>query len=228
MERRFRLPILTLSALLILALLQIDAQASVIPVGIAAFPAGPPAVDFSNLADGTEVNGLTVNGFMFSYVVGGSPLNGSVIIDGGPGTTNNIMPPNIVSTPTGNITGTLFVSLPGFVDTFGYGYAILTTQTVANATTISVFNDAVNLGTLSYVGTPDPVFAGGFAGIQSTVFFNRVGISFNSAAASAFALDNIRVATVIPEPSGIVLVASGLAALSILRRIKAKAGSVCA
>src|SRR5258707_327212 len=74
-----------------------NASASVVAVGLGAFGAATTLIDFTGLADGTEVNGLTVNGVLFSYVVGGSPLNGSVVIDGGPGTTNNITPPNIVS-----------------------------------------------------------------------------------------------------------------------------------
>ena len=66
-------------------------------VGPAAFTSGAALLDFSSLATGTEVNGLLVNGVQFSYTVGGSPLNGGVEIDGGPGATNNISPQNIVS-----------------------------------------------------------------------------------------------------------------------------------
>jgi hypothetical protein len=52
---------------------------------------------------------------------------------------------------------------------------------------------------------PDPIFTGGFAGIQSTVAFDRVAVTFNSAATSVFALDNILIASV-PEPSTLSLV----------------------
>jgi hypothetical protein len=55
---------------------------------------------------------------------------------------------------------------------------------------------------------PDPSFTGGFAGIQSTLAFDRVAVTFNSVAAPAFALDNIRIAS-IPEPATIMLVLSG-------------------
>lgn len=193
--------------LLLIALSAITADASVISVGPGAFPATSTLIPFTGLSDGTEVNGLFVGGLLFSYSLG----NGHVIIDGGPGVTNNIDPPNVVS--IGNPSGVLQLSLPGFFDTFGYGYAILNTSTVSNATTITVFSGATNVGSLSFNGVPDPSFTGGFAGLQSTVAFNRVDITFNSTAAPAFALDNIRVASAIPEPSTMLLVLSGAAGL---------------
>jgi hypothetical protein len=190
------------------------AYSSVIAVGPAAFPAGAALLDFATLSTGTEVNGLTVNGVQFSYTVGGSPLNGAVQIDGGPGTTNNITPPNIVS--VGDDTGILGLLLPAPVTLFGYGYAILNVTTIANAATINIFMGTSNLGTLSYTGVPDPTFTGGFAGIQSTIPFNRVELTFNSTAAPAFAVDNVRFA-IIPEPSTILLTVVALA-LGIRRR----------
>lgn len=178
--------------------------AQVIPVGPGAFPAGSTLLTFDGLATGTEVNGLTVGGVTFAYSLG----NGQVIIDGGPGTTNNVAPQNVVS--TGNNAGTLTLTLPGFYDTFGYGYAVLSTVPLANATTVTLFSGVTNVGSLSYAGAPDPSFTGGFAGIRSGVAFNRVAITFNSTAASAFALDNVRFAAVVPEPATLGLLASGL------------------
>jgi hypothetical protein len=57
---------------------------------------------------------------------------------------------------------------------------------------ISLFNRATPVGSLSYAATPDPSLPGGFAGIQSTLTFNRVEVTFNSVSATAFALDNVR------------------------------------
>lgn len=114
----------------------------------------------------------------------------------------------------GDNTGVLTLLLPSFIDTFGYGYAILSTVAVANATTVSVFDGATLLGSQSFNGFPDPAFAGGFAGIQSTDLFNRVEITFNSAAAPAFALDEIRMlstdAADVPEPATLVLLGTGV------------------
>ena len=184
------------------------ARADVVAIGQGAFPGGSTLITFTGLADGTEVNGLTVSGVSFTYSLG----NGNLIIDGGPGPTNNIAPPNIVS--VGNNTGILTVHLGGLANQFGYGYAILSTINVANATTITLFNGATNVGSLSYNGIPDPAFAGGFAGIQSTLLFDTVQLTFNSVAAPAFAIDNIRIATAVPEPTSMVLFGSALAFLA--------------
>ncbi len=181
-----------------------SALATVIPIGPGAFPGGSTLLTFAGILDGTEVNGLTVGGLLFNYSLG----NGSVVIDGGPGVTNNITPPNVVS--MGNNNGILTVSLPAVANLFGYGYAILTMINVTNATTITLFSGAANVGSLAYNGVPDPSFTGGFAGIQSTIPFDRVQITFNSAAAPFFALDNVRVAAAtIPEPSSMLLVLGG-------------------
>ena len=165
-----------------------SASAAVIPVTTAAFGPGSTLTTFAGLANGTEVNGLVVNGLTFQYSLG----NVAVIIDGGPGTTGNVAPPNIVS--VGNPSGILTILLPSLADTFGYGFALLTSAPVASATTISLFNGATPVGSLSFPSAIDPVFSGGFAGIQSTLPFNRVQATFNAAAAPAFALDNIRTA----------------------------------
>jgi len=143
---------------------------------------------------------------------------GAVIIDGGPGTTNNIAPPNIVS--VGNNTGVLGVMLPTTATLFGYGFAILDIGTVANATTISLFMGSTPVGSLSYPGASDPLFTGGFAGIESTISFNRAELTFNSVVAPAFAVDNVRYSGVVPEPATapVVLAALALACASWRRR----------
>jgi len=188
--------------------------ASTIAINPADFGVGSTLTTFAGLASGTEVNGLTVDGISFAYSLG----NGAVVIDGGPGVTINITPPNVVS--VGNDTGILTLTFPSLIDAFGYGYAILSTSPVATATTISLFNGAASVGSLSYSGTPDPVFAGGFAGIQSTLLFNRAELRFNSTVAPAFALDNVRTAATlqpVPEPTSVLLVGAGLGAMARLR-----------
>lgn len=193
-------------------------SASVIPIGAGAFGPGSTLTTFAGLSGGTEVNNLIVNGILFQYSLG----NGIVIIDtgGGPGTTNNIDPPNILS--VGNPTGILTLVLPSLVDSFGYGFAVaIPNSVVPSATTISLFNDVTPVGTLSYAGAPDPFFAGGFAGISSTDPFNRVQLTFNAAVVPAWAIDNIRTQSqtpVIPEPTTMLLFGSGLAALARVRR----------
>jgi hypothetical protein len=161
----------------------INAQADVIAVGINTFTSSATVLSFNDLPTGLEVNGLANSGVRFDYTVGGTPLNGAVIIDGGPGVSNNISPPNIVS--VGNDAGTLALTLPSSVNVFGYGFAILNGGVVANATAVSAFNGITLLGSVSFPGRPDPSFTGGFAGILSTTPFNRVALTFNSSAAPA-------------------------------------------
>jgi hypothetical protein len=105
------------------------------------------------------------------------------------------------------------LALPATESIFGYGYAILASSaTVANATTISLFSGTTPVGTLPYTAVPDPLFPGGFAGIESTIPFDRVALTFNSTQALAFAVDNITFATApsVPEPSTILLAVAGL------------------
>ena len=207
----------SIAALIVLVAGVTNASATTISIGTGAFGAGSTLTTFTGLADGTEVNGLTVNGILFSYSLG----NGQVVIDGGPGTTNDIAPPNVVS--VGNNTGVLSLAFPTVIDRFGYGFAILATASIPNATTISLFDGAAPVGSLTFAGVPDPVFTGGFAGIQSTIPFNRADVTFNSVGIAAFALDNVRTATpgtptAVPEPATLLLLGSGLGVTARYRR----------
>ena len=106
---------MTMLSFSMLALNAPTARCDTIVVGSGAFGVGSTLLTFAGLADLSEVNGLIFNGVTFSYSLG----NGQVIIDDGPGITNNVNPPNLVS--IGNNAGTLSLLLPGFADTFGFG-----------------------------------------------------------------------------------------------------------
>jgi len=173
-------------------------------------------VSFTGVAIGTEVNGLTVDaavgplgGILLQYSLG----NGRVAIGIGPNTTANINPPAVVSNPGPNNSGVLTMTLPSLIDTFGYGYALQGTGTILNGTTMTLFNGATPVGSGSYTAMPDLTVPGGFAGIQSTLAFNRVEATFNSVSAASFALDNIRIGPVVaavPEPTVAVLWGTGV------------------
>ena len=91
-------------------------------------PIGPPPAQLCSISQplptNTEANGLIVDGVLFQATKNGSSTNGVVIVDGGPGTTGNITPPNLVSLSDLNAIA-LIVSLPNLAIQFGYGYALM-------------------------------------------------------------------------------------------------------
>ena len=196
-----------------------SASASLITIGIGAFENGSTLTTFSGLALRTEVNGLAVDAavgpggaILFEYSLG----NGRVAINVGPNTTANINLPSIVSNPGDNDGGVLTMTFPSLVDVFGYGYALQATGTIGNGTTFSLFNGTTLVGSQSFTAMPDLVVPGGFAGVRSTLPFNRVEATFNSAASLAFALDNIRrgpAVAAVPEPTSALLLSMGLLAI---------------
>ena len=172
----------------------------------------PPQVTFSEVASGTSLNGLTINGFKFSE----STPNASTAPPGsGPGNTNNINNDMALSGGTLPVGYVLTVGLPGLSSSFGFGYAILGGDTL----NIQLFNGLTSLGSLTYTGTPDPSFNGGFAGIGSTTSFTSAKITFVGPPV-AFALDNFAAvpAASVPEPSTIASAVLGLVGVVALRR----------
>src|ERR1043166_8987597 len=91
----------------------------------------------------------------------------------------------------------------------GYGFAISTEGTVPNATAIQLFDAANNsLGIVAAAGVPDPLFAGGFLGVERTIPFVRANVAWTFLAPDRFAVDNLRFDRV-SEPSAILLVGPG-------------------
>jgi len=205
---------------LTLAVAVAPAAASTIAIGVGVFGPGSTLTTFTGLSNGTEVDGLVVDGIMFDYSLGvGHVIIAAGPFAAGPRITNNVAPPTVVS--IGNSSGMLTLFFPSLIDTFGYGYAVQAGGALANATTISLFNDAIAVGSMSYNGVPDPIFTGGFAGIQSTLPFNRANLTFTNSA-PAFAVDNIRTqaaAARVPDSSG-TLALFGFAAtgIAVVRR----------
>jgi len=183
-------------------------RGATIAIGPSAFPSGSPLITFDGLPFGLEVNGLTVGGATFQTTLAGVATNGLADIDSGPGVTNNVDPPNVVSfaNPPG---GALVVNLPAAETLFGFGYAINTLGTVPNAATINLFNGSTSVGSISFTGNSDPFFTGGFAGVQSTLPFNQAVLTFSQVGA-AYAVDNIRFApTAVPEPASLIMMSLG-------------------
>jgi hypothetical protein len=74
-------------------------HAALTPIGPLDFAPGAPVIDFSGLADGTDANGLILDGVLFQVTKNDVSTNGivTVTIDEGPGKTGNITPPNLVT-----------------------------------------------------------------------------------------------------------------------------------
>jgi hypothetical protein len=199
------------AALIATLVLASSGSATVMPVTQAYF-AGLPVTTFDGWADNTEVNGLTVDGI---------PTNGQLKIDGTDSTsTLHVLAPLIDSPPCSygcDPPGTLLLTLPRFADALGYGFAELYSLPLPDATTITLFSGNTPVGSLVYSSNYDNYIPGGFAGIGSTIPFNRVAIDF-SIKAGEFQVDNIHIAYetpgVIPEPGTLLLVTSGIGLLA--------------
>jgi hypothetical protein len=181
--------------------------------------AGATLIDFGTVQTFAPINGQTINGVTFGFTINGIASTAAVI-DDGPGNTNNITIANVVNN-SGNAGAVLSMTFPMLETQLGYGYAILSTAVVPNATTVSLFDAAnVLVGTLSVAGSPDPLFTGGFLGVASDIPFLRAEVTF-STAGGASAFDNLRFSSTpvptIPEPTTLALVGLGLFAIAYRR-----------
>jgi hypothetical protein len=164
-----------------------------------------------------EANGLAVDGVLFQVIRNSSSTNGIVVVDGGPGTTGNISPPNLVSISDLNGVG-LIVSLPNLATQIGYGYAIRAEISVPAATTIDLFAGSTPVGSISFTGIPDPIFTGGFAGVASDTPFDRAVLTFSDVG-DAFAVDNVTFSANKASEEGqtLILLSAGVSLLLFLR-----------
>jgi hypothetical protein len=192
-------------------------HATLTPIGSLDFASGATVLNFSTLADNTEANGLVLDGVLFQVTKNSSSTNGIVIVDGGPGTTGNISPPNLVS--ISDLDGVaLIVSLPNLTTQFGYGYAIRAEISVPAATTIDLFAGPTPVGSISFTGIPDPIFTGGFAGVASDAPFDRAVLTFSDVG-DAFAVDNVTFSANKASDEGqtLILLSAGVSLLLFLR-----------
>jgi hypothetical protein len=180
------------------------AHADVSAVGAQAFVGAAVLVDFEGVLESTEVNGARVGDLQFAYSLG----DGFVSI--GPRGDSDHLQGSMINS-VADTHGLLTILLPGPATALGYGWRIFMGPTaVPDATTITLYDGAVAVGSLSYAGAPAPNLPGGCAGIASTLPFDRATVRFN--AGVTFSLDNVS-ASLVPEPATALLQAAGLALL---------------
>lgn len=155
-------------------------------------------VHFDEIPLNLAINGQTIKGFTF---LENTPVTLTSL--SGPGIANNLTAPWATNTSLFNPASyVLTIQMPAVVSSFGFGFAVNSSAPVPNAVTVTLFNGINNVGSLSYDGALDPEFAGGFAGIGSSVGFTSAQVSFSSASNGMFAIDNI--AVVVPEPGTVL------------------------
>lgn len=191
------------------------AVAALMPLDALAF-AGSTRTTFGGIAEGTEVNGLSVDNLTFTYAGG----NGAVVISSIGFTA--LFPSSNVSDPVLNaplpMPAALTVEFDRPVSAFGFGFAFSAFTSDATALRITAFEGSDQLGTVTFGSAPDPLLVGGFAGVaDDATAFDRVVINLTQEASEAFALDNFRtIPAAVPEPTTLSLL--GLAALAALLR----------
>lgn len=205
--------------LLVLYLTVPPVEADVINMGVDAFGPGSTLTTFTGLPLGTEVNGLTVDGILYTHSLG----NGHMQISRGPN-SNNIQGELITEGRFSREGGSLTLTFPSFMSAFGYGFAIDASPfPEASVTGVQLFSGATNVGSTSRGARPDPINLGGFLGIQSTIPFNSATVTFFNDRSLGLYMDNVRTVGV-PEPSTFVLLGAGIGLLLSWRRIRHAGG----
>jgi hypothetical protein len=134
--------------------------------------------------------GLSLDGVSYSFTVAGSPsLDCTAGTFTGPGTTNDINPPNIEGTSS----GILHLALDHPSTNFGFGVALNTVSSPQVAAVIvDLFRPGVGLlrQEVPLTATSDPAFVGGRFDYEGPAVAT-VTIHFSSGPFARFALDNV-------------------------------------
>jgi len=140
------------------------------------------------------VNGVSLNGLTFGFTIGGVASTDALFGGIGPGATLHTTPPQL----EGNTLGELTLDFASPSTSLQFGLVLLSGSSITNAATIRFFNAANTLIDTRTVNTAVP---GGFT-FSEALFsatppssFTRARVTFNSAAAARFVMDNIQFTT---------------------------------
>jgi hypothetical protein len=209
-------PILAAAFAACTSLAPVRAALFLVPEATLTAPALGPnqIVSFDEVPVNTAINGVTIDGYKF---LENTPSASVFPANSGPGATNHVDGPLALefSGAFNPATYVLTIELPVASQAFGFGFALLSGVQEASAVTVTLFDGLTNVGVIGIASTFDPLFPGGFAGIGSTVAFDRAEIRFSTSATS-YALDNVAsvaAALAVPEP-GTAL--AGIALLGLI------------
>lgn len=144
-----------------------------------------------NLSQPQPCEGLDLDGVAYSFTIGGSPNTdctvGTLV---GPGTTNDIQPPNIEGNPAGALH--LKFDVPTTVFAFGVALSTLTSPQ-PNSVIIYLYRPGAGLlrQEVQLTATSDPNFVGGHFDYNGPAVRTATIQFANGSAFSRFAIDNV-------------------------------------
>jgi hypothetical protein len=167
---------------------------------------GAQTINFGEIAP-RALNGAVIKGVTFGFQIGGvDSTDAGIGLSSGPGPTLYVSPP----IAEGNTAGVVTMTFPAPTPTLSFGAVLATFGTVSNGVVVQLFNGTTLVTTIP-VTTSDHGFGWSEAQVTySGAAITRAVLSFNSAAAPRFALDNVAFATA--TTSGVDLYVVNLAA----------------